>query len=257
MLENSMTILNMFFWHISKKLNIKRSTIVIMIILTIVSILLPVVISYIIFKSSDSEIIDLILTYLIGIIWALAIITLFQPIILNRIKTNFKYAIKLAKLINLSHRHFLNEYRVYVDKYLVRKDRHEEFKKYDIVIVDTIFSQIFIMYFNNINEKVLNNNFFMIESNNIKKLNETKKFESFYSKIFFNLPDSMLTTPFDTVKIKIMDKVISKLQSNEWFDKYYDDIAVYKLITFLLDSWWANILAYGSKLTKNDFKYNS
>jgi len=231
--------------HLYRKWNPDKSTVFGLLCMLISSIVFPVVVCYLFYKD-PTYIEQTILIYMAVSIWCTSLLILINQKTFNRVKSETKYAYRLMKFIMTCHVTFINQYKKWVKNHLVRKNKHKEFEKYDVCVVDTILMQICNLYFENINTKLKENIPLVVSVDRIKELSTDKQFKDFYSSIFFNIEGKEEQCSLDVITIKVFDAVMDTLYTKSWFEEYWDNENGCKFIKFIINNWFENIASFNT-----------
>lgn len=241
-----------FCMHLYRKWNPDKSTVLGLLCMLISSIVFPILVCYLFYRD-PAYIEQTIFIYMTVTIWSTSVLVILNQRMFNRVKSETKYAFRLLQFILACHGSFVYQYKKWVKHHLCRPEKHIEFEKYDICVVDTILMQVCNLYFDNINNKLENNIPFLISADRIQELSVDKQFKNFYSSIFFNIEEKEEKCTLDVITIKIVDAVMEVLYTKSWFEDYWENEAGCKFIRFIINEWFENIGYFNTyKLMERD-----
>lgn len=248
-------VFNMFIWHILQKMGIKKSMIIGLFCLVCVSIFFPIGISFL-FLGSGINVLHTIVIYLLFFLWSVSIVIFLNPVILEKLTNNLDYIYDMGKLLNISYITFLKSYEKYkYGKHILNDDETMQNKmdKYDYILVNVIYMEIFKMYFSNLNKSINDKKFLYINTQILVDLESDHQINNFYGKIFFNYDNNKNGVEnFNKIQIHLMNKVVDVLHNKKWFIDYYKNANMFELLSYTMQTWWKNIVEYSKFPIQNN-----
>jgi hypothetical protein len=162
---------------------------------------------------------------------------------LSRISYEISYTKRLWHFMRNCYSNIVKEYKLFIEE-----NHNGEYRSsnqyYDLTVVSAIFFNIFEMYFKVMDDKSKNSEPYLIDAEEMTALYSDKNFEEFYSKLFFKPTLYEEYTPYDTVLVDILDKVLKELYSKSYFVSYYNDRYIVDLVKRILSSWYNSVVDY-------------
>ena len=243
--SNQLSIVSILVAHLYKKWRLERAGITSIFMMLILGILLPAIASNF-YNEHGNFAIYAILYMTIAMTVLIFLIFRNTNITLSRVTYEISYAKRLFKFIRHCYANTTSEYRTFI--LLNNNGKYRSNNEYcDMTVVSTIFFNIFKMYFKVMDDKMKNSEPYLIDTEEMTALYSDKNFEEFYSKLFFKPTLYESYTPYDTVLVYILDKVLRTLYTKSYFVSYYNDRYIVDLVKHILRGWYDYVVVYKSK----------
>ena len=170
-----------------------------------------------------------------------------HPNVLKKIENNLVYCYNLLNLLNESYFSFREKYEKYINvkKNLYKDSNLYKLCKYDNIIINITYIEIFKLYFLNMNTSIKNNQISYVSTEFLSQLENDSEFDDFYGKVLFNYNnDANGLQKINKLYIYIIDKVIYKLINKKWFTEYFTYADIYGLVQYVVKTWTVQIIEY-------------
>lgn len=244
--KNYMQILKMLITHLLYRCGLKNYILVVFILVFCLFVIFPL---YLFTEISgyNIPIIETITYYLLVILWIMCMIISIHPNVLKKIENNLVYCYNLLNLLNESYFSFREKYEKYINvkKNLYKDSNLYKLCKYDNIIINITYIEIFKLYFLNMNTSIKNNQISYVSTEFLSQLENDSEFDDFYGKVLFNYNnDANGLQKINKLYIYIIDKVIYKLINKKWFTEYFTYADIYGLVQYIIKTWTEQIIEY-------------
>lgn len=241
-LKNQLSILSILIAHLKKKWRLEMAGITSIGMMVLLGIILPAVASKVYDQSGNFF--EYAMMYMgVAILGIVYLIYIHTDITLSRITYEISYSKRLWLFMRHCYSNIVKEYELFIEEHNKGEYRSSN-RYYDLTVVSTIFFNIFRMYFRVMDDKMKNSEPYLIDAEEMAALYSDKNFEEFYSKLFFKPTLYEEYTPYDTVLVDILDKVLKELYTKSYFVSYYNDRYIVDLVKHILSTWYNSVVDY-------------
>ena len=251
-IKNQLSIVFILIAHLKKKWRIEMAGLTSIFMMIVLGVILPAVASK--WYNQTGDFFEYVMTYMsVAILGILYLIYTHSNVSLSRISYEVSYTKRLWYFMRHCYSNIIREYKLFIEENNNGKYRSSN-QYYDLTVVSTIFFNIFRMYFKVMDDKMKNSEPYLIDTEEMAALYSDKNFEEFYSKLFFKPTLYEEYTPYDTVLVDILDKVLKELYTKSYFVSYYNDRYIVDLVKRILSSWYNSVVDYSltGPLTDDD-----
>lgn len=242
-LQDYFSIILLILKYLRQKWRVETSAVIATIFIMFLSLLFPFIIAFI-ENHSLEDLYKISITYSLFMIIGLVIIMAFKSnLTLSRLIYENKYCFRLCRFMFECYTNISNRYDEFLRTHQMSQ-RKFIYRSYDLTIVSTIFFKIFEMYFETMIKKHKSSEPYLIDTQEIKELYTSQKFNDFYSVVFFEANQSNKSTPYEQVLLHILDEVMNTLYKKSWFVDYYDEQTVFQMVKYILSNWYNDIVHY-------------
>jgi hypothetical protein len=244
-IKNNLTMISILIAHLKQKWRLEMAGVTSMIMMVLLGVLLPAIASG--FYDQHGTFFGYSIMYMVAAILGIVfIIFTNSDLSLSRITYEISYSKRLYRFMRHCYDRTLKEYDIFLlnNNYGAYRTKN---KLYDHEVVSTIFFNIFKMYFKVMDDKSKDSEPFLIDTEEMKALYSDQNFEEFYSRLFFKPTLYESYTPYDTVLVDILDKVLRSLYTKSYFISYYNDRYIVDLVKHILSHWYDSVVNYHNR----------